>query len=99
MRIILNEPIVVPQVDEKVFPHLLVSNLNVSVTSLTKASYQAIVVPANFDTNEYDHSNKTLIEGDLISEMGENPAIASAWESVVEAVGNKMSSIATVSEE
>lgn len=99
MRITLNEPIVVPQVDEKVFPHILVSNLNVNVTSLTQASYQVILVPANFDTNEYDYSKKMIIKGDLISEMGENPAIALAWDSVVEAIGNKVSSIATVSKE
>jgi hypothetical protein len=98
MRITLNEPIVVPQVDEKVFPHLLVSNLNVNVVSLEKASYQAIVIPANFDTGEYDHSSQTLIEGDLIAEISENPAIATAWSSAVEAIGNKLSSIATVSE-
>lgn len=98
MRITLKEPIVVPQVDEKVFPHLLVSNLNVNVVSLTEASYSVVVVPANFDTGEYDHSNRTLIEGDLIAEMNENPAVATAWSSVVEAIGNKLSSIATVTE-
>lgn len=96
MKILLNNPKVVPAVAAKEFPHLMVTSLTVSLGSLTQGNYTALVVPANFTIGEIDHTDPTLIEGDLIAELAENPAIQEAWDKVVEAIGNKLSSIATV---
>lgn len=81
------QPVVVPPVDAKTYPHFWVSRIIIDTPSTTEGRVSIELNAYNSDTKEILKSSRNRIDVENIwSAMEQNPAIANAMNAILQAV-------------
>lgn len=80
-------PLVIPAVAEKTFPHMWIKNINIVSNSKTHGVLQFTLSPYNGQTDEvHDSILKTIMVDDLWKAIEEVPELGLAFVKIMEAV-------------
>jgi hypothetical protein len=81
------QPVVVPQVEAKTYPHFWVSRIIIDTPSATDGRVHIELSAYNSDTKEILNSSRSRIDIENIwSAAAENPTIANAMNAILQAV-------------
>ena len=90
------QPVIVPQVEAKTYPHLWVSRIIIDTPSVTDGRVHIELNAYNSNTKEILESSRSRIDIENIwSAMEQNPAIATAMNAILEAVNQLKNPTAT----